>query len=73
MWGMYSSPEIIVDIGPTLHVPSQSVQNYDMIDGDLIDVDFLFHYKLTWKTQCDKHVKNAYCRSMSILLILICV
>ena len=27
MWGMLSTPEIIVDIGPTLHVPSQSVQN----------------------------------------------
>ena len=68
MWGMWSSPEIIVDIGPTLHVPGQSVQNYDMID-----VDFLFHYILTCKTQCNKHGKRAYCRIMSILLILICV
>ena len=36
-----------MDIGPTLHVSSQPVQNYDMIDADLIDVDFLFHYILT--------------------------
>ena len=44
MWGMYSSLEIIMDIGPILHVPSQSVQNYDIIYEDVIDVAFLFHY-----------------------------
>ena len=62
-----------MDIGPTLHDPSQSVQNYDMIEGDLIDVDFLIHYLLACKTQCNKHGKRAYCRIMSMLLILICV
>ena len=47
-----------MDIWPTLYVPRQSFQNYD-----IIDVDFLFHYVLACKTQCNKHGQKAHWRS----------